>query len=191
MLKLNQSNEEKNILINELKRIEDELNKKSNDINKEKLNNELIKIKKNLDIKNKHITKLEDELDKKSVYITKLDNKIKNLDTEKNNEIKDELENVYKSINKKRQENNELNILNDRLIKKKKEEEINKYQNELNEYQNELNRKSNKHSQKIIKLSNELEQKIKNLEQKNKELEQKIEIVESQKILLIMNLDVY
>ena len=120
MLKLNQSNEEKNILRNELKRIEDELNKKSNDINKEKLNNELIKIKKNLDIKNKHITKLEDELDKKSVYITKLDNKIKNLDTEKNNEIKDELENVYKSINKKPQENNELNLLNDRLIKKKK-----------------------------------------------------------------------
>ena len=69
------------MLRNELKRIEDELNKKSNDINKEKLNNELINIKKNLYIKNKHITKLEDELDKKSAYITKLDSKIKNLDT--------------------------------------------------------------------------------------------------------------
>ena len=69
------------MLRNELKRIEDELNKKSNDINQEKLNNELINIKKNLYIKNKHITKLEDELDKKSAYITKLDRKIKNLDT--------------------------------------------------------------------------------------------------------------
>ena len=65
LLKLNQSNEEKNTLRNELKRIEDELNKKSNDIDKEKLNNELINVKKNLDIKKKHITKLEDELDKK------------------------------------------------------------------------------------------------------------------------------
>ena len=65
LLKINQSNEEKNTLRNELKRIKDELNKKSNDINKEKLNNELINVKKNLDIKNKHITKLEDELDKK------------------------------------------------------------------------------------------------------------------------------
>ena len=65
LLKINQSNEEKNTLRNELKRIKDELNKKSNDINKEKLNNELINVKKNLDIKNKHIAKLEDELDKK------------------------------------------------------------------------------------------------------------------------------
>ena len=50
------------------------------------------------------MTKLEDELDKKSAYITKLDNKIINLDTKKNNEIKElrnELENVYKNINKK------------------------------------------------------------------------------------------
>ena len=46
LLKLNQSNEEKNMLRNELKRIEDELNKKSNDIDKEKLNNELINVKK-------------------------------------------------------------------------------------------------------------------------------------------------
>ena len=107
LLKLNQSNEEKNMLRIKLKRIENELNKKSNDIDNEKLNNELINVKKNLDIKNKHITKLEDELDKKSIYIRKLDNKIKNLDTEKNNEIKeinDELENVYKSINKKPRE---------------------------------------------------------------------------------------
>ena len=72
MLKLNQSNKEENMLRNELKRIEDELNKKSNDINKEKLNNELINIKKNLDIKNKHITKLEDELDKKKCIYYKI-----------------------------------------------------------------------------------------------------------------------
>ena len=38
--------------------------------------------------------------------------------------------------------NNELNILNDRLIKEKqeKEEELNKYENELNKYENELNK---------------------------------------------------
>ena len=72
LLKLNQSNEEKNTLRNELKRIEDELNKKSNDINKEKLNNELINVKKNLNIKNKRITKLEDELDKKKYIYYKI-----------------------------------------------------------------------------------------------------------------------
>ena len=40
-------------------------------------------------------------------------------------------------MKKKKQENNELNILNDSLIKEKqeKEEEINKYKNELNEYE--------------------------------------------------------
>ena len=70
---------------------------------------------------------------------------------------------------KKKQENNELNILNDRLIKEKQEkEEINKYKNELNEYKNELNRVSNTHSQKMIELSNELEQKIENLEKEKK-----------------------
>ena len=60
------------MLRNELKRIEDELNKKSNDINKEKLNNELINIKKNLYMKNKHITKLEDELGKKKCIYYKI-----------------------------------------------------------------------------------------------------------------------
>ena len=40
----------------------------------------------------------------------------------------------------------------------------------------------------MIELSNELEQKIENLEKEKKELEKKIEIAESQKILLIMNL---
>ena len=53
-----------------------------------KLNNELINVKKSFNRKNKHIIKLEDELDKKSTYITKLNNKIKNLDTRNNNEIK-------------------------------------------------------------------------------------------------------
>ena len=41
----------KNILRNELKSIEDKLNKKINDIDQEKLNNELIEVKKNLNIK--------------------------------------------------------------------------------------------------------------------------------------------
>ena len=63
LLKINQSNEEKNILRNKLKSIEDKQNKERNDIDKEKLNNELIEVKKNLNIKNKHITKLKDELD--------------------------------------------------------------------------------------------------------------------------------
>ena len=72
LLKLNQSNEEKNMLRHELKRIEDELNKKSNDIDKGKLNNELINVKKNLDIKNKYIKKLEDELDKKKYIYYKI-----------------------------------------------------------------------------------------------------------------------
>ena len=51
---------------------------------------------------------------------------------------------------KKNKKNNELKILNDRLIKEKqeKEEELNRYKNELNEYENELNRVSNTHSQK-------------------------------------------
>ena len=40
----------------------------------------------------------------------------------------------------------------------------------------------------MIELSNELKQKIENLEKEKKELEQKINIVESQKILLIMNI---
>ena len=126
MLKINQSNEEKNILRNELKSIEDKLNKRINDIDKEKLNNELIDVKKNINIKNKHITKLKDELDEKSVYIKKLNTEIE--------EIQDELENVNRSIKNLKLENNELNILNDRLIKEKqkKEEEINEYQNELN-----------------------------------------------------------
>ena len=80
-----------------------------------------------------------------------------------------------------KQENNELNILNDRLIKEKqkKEEEINEYQNKLNKYQNELDIVSNAQSQKMIELSNELEQK--KLKKEKRELEQKINIVESQK----------
>ena len=41
----------------------------------------------------------------------------------------------------------------------------------------------------MIELSNELKQKIENLEKEKKELEQKINIVKSQKILLIMNID--
>ena len=42
--------------------------------------------------------------------------------------MQNELENAYKRINEKNQENNELNILNDRLIKEKQEkEEIYKY----------------------------------------------------------------
>ena len=72
LLKLNQSNEEKNTLKNELNSIKDDLNKKRNDIDKEKLNNELINVKKNLDIKNKHIAKLEDELDKKKYIYYKI-----------------------------------------------------------------------------------------------------------------------
>ena len=46
LLQINQSNEEKNMLRNELKSIKDKLNKKRNDIDKEKLNNELIDVKK-------------------------------------------------------------------------------------------------------------------------------------------------
>ena len=46
LLQINQSNEEKNMLRNELKSIKDKLNKKRNDIDKEKLNNELIEVKK-------------------------------------------------------------------------------------------------------------------------------------------------
>ena len=72
LLKINKSNEEKNILRNELKSIENKLNQKINDIDKEKLNNELIEVKKNINIKNKHITKLKDELDEISVYIKKI-----------------------------------------------------------------------------------------------------------------------
>ena len=46
LLQINQSNEEKNMLRNELKSIKDKLNKKRNDIDKEKLNNELSEVKK-------------------------------------------------------------------------------------------------------------------------------------------------
>ena len=112
------------MLRDEFKRIEDELNnKKSDDIDKKKLNDELINVKKNLNKKNKNITNLEYELNKKNIHIKKLDNKIKNLDTEKSKEIKElqnELENAYKIINEKKEENHKLNILNDRLIKEKK-----------------------------------------------------------------------
>ena len=110
LLKVNQSNEEKNIVRNELKSIEDKLNKKINDIDKEKLINELIEVKKNINIKNKHITKLKDEKTNK-LNIKKLNTEIE--------EIQDELENVNRSIKNLKQENNELNILNDRLIKEK------------------------------------------------------------------------
>ena len=46
LLIINQSNAEKNILKKELKRVEDKLNKRINGIDKEKLNNELIDVKK-------------------------------------------------------------------------------------------------------------------------------------------------
>ena len=84
---------------------------------------------------------------KKNIHIEKLDNKIyekdvliKNLNIEIK-EIQNKLEYAYKNINEKKN-NNELNILNDRLIKEKqeKEEELNKYENELNKYVNELNK---------------------------------------------------
>ena len=65
MLELNQSNEEKNIFRDKLKRTEDELNKARNDIDKKKLNNELINVKKDLDKKILNVTKLKDELTKK------------------------------------------------------------------------------------------------------------------------------
>ena len=76
---------------------------------------------------------------KKNIHIEKLDNKIyekdvliKNLNIEIK-EIQNKLEYAYKNINEKKN-NNELNILNDRLIKEKqeKEEALNKYENELN-----------------------------------------------------------
>ena len=41
----------------------------------------------------------------------------------------------------------------------------------------------------MIELSNELKQKIENIEKDKTELEQKINIAESQKNLLIMNID--
>ena len=71
---------------------------------------------------------------------------------------------------KKKEENNKLSILNDKLDKEKQktEEEFNEYKNELNEYKNELYRANNTHSQKMIELSNELEQKIKNLKVEKK-----------------------
>ena len=40
--------------------------------------------------------------------------------------MQNELENAYKRINEKKQENNELNILNDRLIKKTRKRRRNK-----------------------------------------------------------------
>ena len=52
MLRLNQLNEEKNMLRNKLKIVEDKLNKASNDIDKKKqLNNELKWIKEELNEK--------------------------------------------------------------------------------------------------------------------------------------------
>ena len=117
---------------------------------KKKLNNELKLIKEELNEKNIYIKKLDDEIYEKDELIKNLNIEIK--------EIKDELEYAYKNIGEKKQKINELNILNDRLIKEKqeKEEELSKYKNELNEYENELNRVSNTHSQKMIELSNEL-----------------------------------
>ena len=64
---------------------------------KKKLNNELIKVKKNLDEKSFNLTELETELNKK--------NDIKNLNIENNKkiqELQEELENTYKLINDKR-----------------------------------------------------------------------------------------
>ena len=57
MLRLNQLNEEKYMLRNKLKVVEDKLNKASNDIDKIKLNNELKLIKEELNEKNIHIKK--------------------------------------------------------------------------------------------------------------------------------------
>ena len=59
LFELNQSNEEKNIFRDKLKRTEAMI------LIKKKLINELINVKKDLNRKNKHIIKLEDELDKK------------------------------------------------------------------------------------------------------------------------------
>ena len=83
--------------------------------------------------------------------MSKLDNKIRNLDTKRNKEIKEiqnELENAYKIISEKKEETNKLNILIDRLIKEKKEieEALNEYKNELNEYENELHKVNDTHS---------------------------------------------
>ena len=72
---------------------------------KKKLNNELIKVKKDLDKKSFDIKKLEDELTKRYIDIKKLKDNINNLDTEKNKEIQElqeELKNTYELINKKR-----------------------------------------------------------------------------------------
>ena len=51
MLELNQSNEEKNRIRDKLKRTEDKLNETSDDIDKKKLNNELINLRAELNKK--------------------------------------------------------------------------------------------------------------------------------------------
>ena len=89
MLELNQSNEEKNRFRDKLKRTEDKLNKASNDIDKKKLNNELINVKKDLDKKIFNVTELEAELTKKNRNIKILEDNINNLNTEKNKEIQE------------------------------------------------------------------------------------------------------
>ena len=104
LLELNQSNEEKNIFRDKLKRTEDELNKTRNGIDKKKLNHELINVKKDLDKKIFNITKLKDELTKKNKNIKILEDNSNNLNTKKNEEIRElqeELENTHKFIYKK------------------------------------------------------------------------------------------
>ena len=78
-------------------------------------------IKEEVNKKNIHIKKLDDKIYEKDVLIENLNTEIK--------EIQNELEYAHKNINEAKQKNNELNILNDRLIKEKqeKEEELNKY----------------------------------------------------------------
>ena len=94
MLRLNQLNEEKNMLRNELKIVEGKLSKASNDIDKKKLNNELEWIKEELNERNIHIRKLDDKIYEKDVLIKNLNIEIK--------EIQKELENAYKNINEKK-----------------------------------------------------------------------------------------
>ena len=95
LLRVNQLNEEKNMLRNNLKIVEDKLNKASNDIDKKKLNNGLKLIKEELNEKNNiHIKKLDDKIYEKDVLIKNLNIEIK--------EIQNELEYAYKNINEKK-----------------------------------------------------------------------------------------
>ena len=97
MLRLNQLNEEKNMLRNKLKIVEDKLNKARNDIDKKKLNNELKLIKEELNEKNIYIKQLDDKMYEKDKLIKNLNIEIK--------ETQNELEYSHKNINEKKTKN--------------------------------------------------------------------------------------